>query len=613
MEIGGFIKRAGNSPEETILILFNFQSGICICGIIPGNYRRVVITLPAPVQINTDRLMRYDAVGLGSQICSGVGSVFQFIEIRRRTVIISIFRELPERRVDQITNPVDLIAAVIDTYKRAVMVYGIKLIFFGRFIPHTGIDDNLGLFRSVNGISVFTYQDITVVILFRRAEDIVTGTNLAGSIFNEVVIRQSGLFDQVQPCVRSAATCRIKTICSTSRKIQRTIADSEMPLAAVSIRSGRGFDHRSRVLIIYQRHAAAVNKEVFFCSFYSSLDIVLVFASGFERPLLDIAVLCNQKDTFVVEHVSAHEHINTFKAALITHYLAICRHSSCRNGIVVIGDAESLAVQFIRVVHILCENDTLIGIGPIISLLKEEIPVASDAKRIVLIANYSIDVKCSCIICRLLYRQCLRVTGKADVPGVVHIQIHFVVIRIKVIDIDFSGFGQLKEPVFAGFSVRIAGKLICCAILRPCTGHIVSAASGNCQIIRLICHYIIKSTDILVHRYRFRRVHDGIDTESVSLELHYRSVLSVFSAALNFFSFFCSIRKVNHIQGVTAAVGQFDPYANIGAFRGLVLGFRIILIDDADIEKTDIVGAAFLHSECILCVCHIILIAFSIC
>ena len=97
MEIVGLIERAGNDPERTVLILHYFQSGISICGVIPRDDGRVVITLPASVQINANRLIRNDTFGLRSQIFPGVSSVLQLIEISRSAVLIGVFRELPER------------------------------------------------------------------------------------------------------------------------------------------------------------------------------------------------------------------------------------------------------------------------------------------------------------------------------------------------------------------------------------------------------------------------------------------------------------------------------------------------------------------------------------
>ena len=122
-----------------------------------------------------------------------------------------------------------------------------------------------------------------------------------------------------------------------------------MPFAAVFIRSGRGFDLGSISQIIDQRNIAVLDMQIFFLSIYCSLNIVLVFTGGYKRPLLNIAVPGNQKDSVVVEHVIANEHIDAGKAVLITS--CICRHSSRRSGIVIIGDAEGLAIKFIRVVH----------------------------------------------------------------------------------------------------------------------------------------------------------------------------------------------------------------------------------------------------------------------
>ena len=121
-----------------------------------------------------------------------------------------------------------------------------------------------------------------------------------------------------------------------------------MPFAAVFIRSGRGFDLGS-IFHIDQSNIAVLDMQIFFLSIYCSLNIVLVFTGGYKRPLLNIAVPGNQKDSVVVEHVIANEHIDAGKAVLITS--CICRHSSRRSGIVIIGDAEGLAIKFIRVVH----------------------------------------------------------------------------------------------------------------------------------------------------------------------------------------------------------------------------------------------------------------------
>ena len=92
------------------------------------------------------------------------------------------------------------------------MINGVKLIFLGRFVPYAGINHDLGFFRSVNWISFVIYKDFTAIILFRRAEDIVTGTDLACRIFNKVIICQSGLFNEVQPGGLSAVIFRIKII-----------------------------------------------------------------------------------------------------------------------------------------------------------------------------------------------------------------------------------------------------------------------------------------------------------------------------------------------------------------------------------------------------------------
>ena len=102
------------------------------------------------------------------------------------------------------------------------MIHSVEFIFLGRIVPHTGIDHDLGLILFVNGISLVVVLDLAVLILLRRAEDIVAGADLAGSILNEVVIRQGGLFDQVQPGFRTAAVYRVKAVRIASIKIQET-------------------------------------------------------------------------------------------------------------------------------------------------------------------------------------------------------------------------------------------------------------------------------------------------------------------------------------------------------------------------------------------------------
>ena len=100
------------------------------------------------------------------------------------------------------------------------MINGVELIFLGRIIPHAGIDYDPGLILSVNRISLIISLNLALFILFRCAKDIIAGTDFAGSILNEVIIRQRGPFDQVQPGSRVVVICRIKVICGTSRITQ---------------------------------------------------------------------------------------------------------------------------------------------------------------------------------------------------------------------------------------------------------------------------------------------------------------------------------------------------------------------------------------------------------
>ena len=187
-------------------------------------------------------MIRYNAAALWNQISIGVSRVLQLVIIARRSILIRVFRELPKSRIDLITDPVDQITAIVDTHKRAIVIDSVEFIFAGIVVPHSGIDNDLGLIRSINDISFFIYQDVTVVILLRRAEEIVAGADLAGRILNKVILAQGGFFDQVHPGSRIAVIDCIKAVCGAVVKIQRLVTYCEMPLAFVGARSGRGLD-----------------------------------------------------------------------------------------------------------------------------------------------------------------------------------------------------------------------------------------------------------------------------------------------------------------------------------------------------------------------------------
>ena len=180
------------------------------------------------------------------------------------------------------------------------MVDSVVFILTGIVVPHAGINDDLGVSRSVNGISVVIYKDFTAIILFRCAEDIIAGADFTRRIFNEVIFIQRGFFYQIHPCSRVAVICSVKAVRCGSRKIQRIAIDCEMPFAFVGARPGCCFDFRNRDPVIDQRHIVAVYAEIFFRSIHRRLYIVVIFAGGFERPLLNIATFRDQKDTFVM-------------------------------------------------------------------------------------------------------------------------------------------------------------------------------------------------------------------------------------------------------------------------------------------------------------------------
>ena len=171
IEILRFRQRTRNDTS-----VFNLKTGVGVLVIIPDDHLRINFTITSSDQIDSIRRgsVRWIVdclviTHLWKEIAA-ICRVLQIVIIIGSSVRIFPFRELPYGSVYLASNPLDTVSVVIAPHERTVMIHCIILIFFGRVIPYSGIDNDflsVAYIDRIRNADLFGLIEIKVFVLER--------------------------------------------------------------------------------------------------------------------------------------------------------------------------------------------------------------------------------------------------------------------------------------------------------------------------------------------------------------------------------------------------------------------------------------------------------------
>ena len=138
--------------------------------------------------------------------------VLDVIEVCWVALLVKILGKGPEGRVDSGADPFDAVTVVVAGDEASVVVNSKELVALLCVVPDAGIDDDL---RTVIHLDCIGYADL----LCRIGLEV---TLFYGSLLYQIHPRRSVVF---RDCIEALA--------SITRKVERPIANAEVPLASI--------------------------------------------------------------------------------------------------------------------------------------------------------------------------------------------------------------------------------------------------------------------------------------------------------------------------------------------------------------------------------------------
>ena len=175
IEIFCFRQRTRNDTS-----VFYLKAGVRVLVVIPDDHFRINFTISSSNQIDSIGCCPVRRIvdcliitHLWKKIAS-VGRVLQIVIIIGSSVRIFPFRELPYGCVYLASDPFDAVSVVIAPHERTVMIHCVILIFFGRVIPYSGIDNDflsVAYIDWIRNADLFGLIEIKVFVLERGTFD----------------------------------------------------------------------------------------------------------------------------------------------------------------------------------------------------------------------------------------------------------------------------------------------------------------------------------------------------------------------------------------------------------------------------------------------------------